>query len=796
MMSWADEPYFGSPLKPFVSECQDAVMNFALSCFPVTNCLNNAYTVGYQAGTFINQAINGNVARGLGGLVFAMPWVTMTGALDCLLGSTGVNCIPGMNKLTAVEKITKFINKSSFNRATQNSSLGPCLLPKNPPKQNPPVQTVNSFDPNDKLGPIGEGSGNYLNVQNRVLPYIIRCENAVTASAAAQTVVIIDSLDKKVFDLSTFQLGFFSVADSIIPIPSGLKNYETDIDLRPANNIIARVKANLNMQSGVATWEFTSLDPSTLEPTLNPVDGFLPPNVNKPDGEAAVMYSIKALSTIPNGAQIKNKAYIYFDANKPIITNEWVNANDIVKPISSMKPLSEKFCGDSTIVLKWNKSDKGSGVKSCDIYYKVNNGNFEMLQSNLTEDSLIFTGSFNTTYSFFSIAKDSVGNQENIKTKAETKIFFLPIQRKTNFQTICKGEVYQINGKKYTLSGTYEDIFKSKNGCDSIVKTILKVIEQSTFKEVKHICQGASYKGYSSTGVYTKKLTNSIGCDSIYTLDLTVHTPFKKVEKKTVCYGSTYKGKTKTGVYYFNYKTSYGCDSIEQLDLEVMTRDTTVLTKTICKGEKYDGYGEAGSYIYKKKNSLGCDSVVSLTLNVRALPKVTLTFREKLCNNTGVFQLDSLNVGIPKGGVFTGDHVQEENLFDPKGLSGSVALTYTYTDEFGCSSSITKNVQLSEANGTSSCKEGAVNEKLNSAFSIYPNPTYDIVTIKVSAEVSLMNYTVTITDVVGKQLQTTKLLQVETDISLRNLGAVGVYMVNVYDAKGQFITCQRVVLAD
>ena len=79
---------------------------------------------------------------------------------------------------------------------------------------------------------------------------------------------------------------------------------------------------------------------------------------------------------------------------------------------------------------------------------------------------------------------------------------------------------------------------------------------------------------------------------------------------------------------------------------------------------------------------------------------------------------------------------------------------------------------------------------------IYPNPTNDIVTIKASAEVSLMNYTITITDVVGKQLQTTKLLQTQTDISLRNLGAVGVYMVNVYDTNGQFITCQRVVLTD
>ena len=520
---------------------------------------------------------------------------------------------------------------------------------------------------------------------------------------------------------------------------------------------------------------------------------------------------------------------------------------------------------------------------------------------------------------------------------AEVAVTVLPVQRKSNPQTICKGGFYEINGKKYVSAGTYEDILKSKNGCDSIVTTILKVNEPSTFKEVKHICQGETYKGFSTTGVYSKKLTNSVGCDSTYTLDLIVHAPVKKVEnkticigetykgktktgsytfsfttsygcdsteqlnltvrskdttvfsksickgqtyegkstsgvyylnkksvygcdsivklilnvnntssssetkhicegasykgytktgtytqklvnklgcdsvytlqlivhapvkkveKKTVCYGSTYKGQTKTGTYYFNYKTSYGCDSIEQLDLEVLTRDTTVLTKTICKGEKYDGYGEAGSYIYKKKNSLGCDSVVSLTLNVRALPKVSLTFRETLCSNTGVFQLDSLNAGIPKGGVFTGDHVQEENLFDPKGLSGAVALTYTYTDDFGCAASITKNVQLSEANGTASCKVGAINEKVNTTLRIYPNPTNDIVTIKASAEVSLMNYTVTITDVVGKQLQTTKLQPTQTDISLRNLGAVGVYMVNVYDTNGQFITCQRVVLTD
>jgi hypothetical protein len=618
--------------------------------------------------------------------------------------------------------------------------------------------------------------------------------------------------------------------------------------------------------------------------------------------------------------RVKNElgVWSHYEGRRFIVCND-VMPKPQITSISSV-------CAGSTITLS------GKAVTGAVTYLWKGPNNFTAtgLTASISNSDLSHSGK----YILYAVRN---GGTSCDTSNSELTVTVMPIQRKSNPQTICKGGFYEINGKKYTVAGTYEDILKSKNGCDSIITTILKVNEPSAFKEVKHICQGESYKGYSTTGVYSKKLTNSVGCDSTYTLDLIVHAPIKKVEnktictgetykgqtktgsytfsfttsygcdsteqlnltvrtkdttvfsksickgqtyegkstsgvyylnkksvygcdsivkltlkvnnpssssetkhicegasykgytksgtytqklvnklgcdsvytlqlivhapvkkveKKTVCYGSTYKGQTKTGTYYFNYKTSYGCDSIEQLDLEVLTRDTTVLTKTICKGEKYDGYGEAGSYIYKKKNSLGCDSVVSLTLNVRALPKVSLTFRETLCSNTGVFQLDSLNAGIPKGGIFTGDHVQEENIFDPKGLSGAVALTYTYTDDFGCASSITKSVQLSEANGTASCKVGAINEKVNSAFSIYPNPTNDVVSIKVSADLSILNYTVTITDVVGKQLQTTKLLHTQTDISLRNLGAVGVYMVNIFDTNGQFITCQRVVLTD
>ncbi len=729
------------------------------------------------------------------------------------------------------------------------------------------------------------------------------------------------------------KLASFSATDAL-QIVRGLKTTNLTVGF---HNLFVRVKDSINNWSQVVAKTFYVDDAATLNSPLKNIiaaEYFI--NSDPGFGKATPIQGIVASNSITRSISVTptnlssrdNRLYVRVKHQDGVWSlYEWqkfIVCTDVMpKPQITSSP---SVCAGSTITLT------GKAVIGAVSYLWKGPNNFTAtgLTASISNSDINHSGK----YTLYAVRN---GGTSCDTSNSEVAVTVMPVQRKSNPQTICKGGFYEINGKKYVSAGTYEDILKSKNGCDSIITTTLKVNEPSTFKEVKHICQGETYKGYSTTGVYSKKLTNSVGCDSTYTLDLIVHAPVKKVEnkticigetykgktktgsytfsfttsygcdsteqlnltvrskdttafsksickgqtyegkstsgvyylnkksvygcdsivklilnvnntssssetkhicegasykgytksgtytqklvnklgcdsvytlqlivhapvkkveKKTVCYGSNYKGQTKTGTYYFNYKTSYGCDSIEQLDLEVLTRDTTVLTKTICKGEKYDGYGEAGSYIYKKKNSLGCDSVVSLTLNVRALPKVSLTFRETLCSNTGVFQLDSLNAGIPKGGVFTGDHVEEENLFDPKGLSGAVALTYTYTDEFGCAASITKNVQLSEANGTASCKVGVINEKVNSTLRIYPNPTNDIVTIKASAEVSLINYTVTITDVVGKQLQTTKLQPTQTDISLRNLGAVGVYMVNVYDANGQFIKCQRVVLTD
>ena len=212
------------------------------------------------------------------------------------------------------------------------------------------------------------------------------------------------------------------------------------------------------------------------------------------------------------------------------------------------------------------------------------------------------------------------------------------IKQVTNPQTICEGESYTINGKSYKTAGTYSDVLIAKNGCDSIVKTILTVNKRSEFKEIKHICAGDSYKGYSKTGEYTSTFKNKIGCDSIYKLQLTVHEPVVKEESKTICFGTTYKGKSTTGVYTFAFKTAYGCDSTEKLTLTVLKNDTTKINKTICTGENYDGYSKSGLYTYTKKTKLtDCDSLIHLTLKVDA---------DTSCQKSAIGQIENMEFKI------------------------------------------------------------------------------------------------------------------------------------------------------
>jgi hypothetical protein len=278
-------------------------------------------------------------------------------------------------------------------------------------------RVVNSLDPNEKAGSPGVGTQQYISGQEP-LRYTIFFENSASATAPAQQVIVTDQLQTSNLDLSTVSLGTVSFGSHQVPITPGLSDYLTDIDLRPATPLIARIHGSLKKSTGILSWQLTSLDPSTGQLTTDPLAGFLPPNLVPPQGEGTVSFTVMPRSGVPTGTQIQNGATIVFDLNAPISTPTWLNTLDNTPPTSSVKPLPPNE-PTSGFTVNWSGTDVGAGIQDFTIYVSDNGGLFAAFLTNTTATSATFTGQSGHTYGFYSIARDLVGNVEGAKTTAE-----------------------------------------------------------------------------------------------------------------------------------------------------------------------------------------------------------------------------------------------------------------------------------------------------------------------------------------------------------------------------------------
>ena len=186
----------------------------------------------------------------------------------------------------------------------------------NPYKKNVSVPT--SHDPNEITGPAAYGSQGFIPA-NDSLPYRIDFTNQATATAPAQTVVVTQQLSTNL-DLSTFQLGDIGFGSTVISVPAGQTSYSTRVTLPSAapagtgpDGLYVDISASLNMQTGLVTWTFTSIDPTTLDVPMNPLEGFLPPDENEPEGEGYVSYTVSPKSSVTTGAVINAQATVVFD---------------------------------------------------------------------------------------------------------------------------------------------------------------------------------------------------------------------------------------------------------------------------------------------------------------------------------------------------------------------------------------------------------------------------------------------------------------------------------------------------
>lgn len=284
------------------------------------------------------------------------------------------------------------------------------------------IEGAGSVDPNEKLGPYHEIGEGYTN--DSAFFYTIHFENLESATAPAKRVLIVDSLDMTKFDLNTFRFTLGSWGETAIP----LEEETTFYDLRPEQPNILQIDRNLDLETGVVTWEFLTLDTLSMALTEDIDLGFLPPNVLSPEGMGFVGFEVDLLSDLPSGTVIENNAAIYFDFNAPIITNTYQNTFDFIGPESHVNDVVDYVAGENTAMITWETEDDDPSLLFYNIYFNTDGGEeWELWQLNTTDTQAEFTGDLGTTYYFQSIAIDSAMNVEPFANTYDAFIFLNPV---------------------------------------------------------------------------------------------------------------------------------------------------------------------------------------------------------------------------------------------------------------------------------------------------------------------------------------------------------------------------------
>ena len=280
-----------------------------------------------------------------------------------------------------------------------------------------PISVFTSWDPNEKGGSSGTTEFKYISSE-QALSYVIYCENMGTATAAAQEITVTDQLGTATVDLNTFSLGTISFGDNEVTPQTGLSDYSTEVDLRPDKNMVVRIDAGLDKNSGLVTWHFVAIDPDTNDYPEDLMLGVLAPNVTSPEGEGSVFFTVMPKAGLPTGTEIRNKASIVFDVNEAMDTNEWLNTIDNDKPSSHVLPL-DAVQYTATFDVQWTGSDNGSGIKDYTLYVSTNSGSYTAWLSNETGTSTTVTGQPGSTYAFYTVARDETGNTEDAPTEPD-----------------------------------------------------------------------------------------------------------------------------------------------------------------------------------------------------------------------------------------------------------------------------------------------------------------------------------------------------------------------------------------
>jgi RHS repeat-associated protein len=328
------------------------------------------------------------------------------------------------------------------------------------PGTNGPMFVFEPIDPNELIGPIGEPNKQWVSVKDR-MPYTILCENDTTATARTRYIKITTPVEPKQ-DAATLELGSFGFNNQSFTIPTGTSSYYQRLDTRDSTGVYVDITAGYDVLNNQIFWEFQALDPLTLMPPEDPLAGFLfLQDTSKPEyGNGFVNFSIKPKQSAITLDTIVAKAFIVFDENAVIPTNLHKNTIDAFAPTSHMNNLAPT--SNNPIALSWTGADdvNGCGIRFYTLYVSTDGTNFSILKTGITRTDTTITVAQGSSYYFFVLATDSVGNMETLRAGEVKNTFIggvLPISLLSfNGKTVEKDNILEWSTSSEQNSKSFE----------------------------------------------------------------------------------------------------------------------------------------------------------------------------------------------------------------------------------------------------------------------------------------------------------------------------------------------------
>ena len=390
----------------------------------------------------------------------------------------------------------------------------------------------------------------------------------------------------------------------------------------------------------------------------------------------------------------------------------------------------------------------------------------------LTVDDLnsIYTiGNFKSTVDF-----DPSAGVSNLTSNGNIDCFAQKLDQcitstKVDSLNTC-GPYTWIDGNTYSSSNnTATCTLTNSAGCDSVVTLNLTINNSSSGTDTLSTCgpytwiDGNTYSSSNNTATCT--LTNSAGCDSVVTLNLTINNSSSGTDTLSTCGpytwidGNTYSSSNNTATCTLT--NSAGCDSVVTLNLTINNSSSGTDTLSTCgpytwiDGNTYSSSNNTATYTLT--NSAGCDSVVTLNLIINNVDATTYINGITIwANNTNALY----------------QWIDCDNFFAP--IPGEVYRSFTPISngnyaveiiEYNC-------IKFSDCVPITTIGIGERNTIQN--FSIYPNPSNDLLTITGNPG----SYRVDVIDLTGSVIITTEMTTDRFQLDVSNLSQ-GVYLLKV-----------------